>query len=374
VPLGASCPSASSHTGRAAGRLRRFRQSGYRAPATRKTLYINHLPEAPGLEPGASAFVSDRCPKKRVSDIGRIARDCAPAARAAGADDRPIAKLTRDRLAPSAKRGPQLLEEIELQLEELESDAGEDCVRRREPACQPNPQLRPPAAGARAVARAFAARARGAARPGGCPCCGGQLVKLGEDVTETLEVVPAPVARWSRPSESGSPAGPARRSASGPPLLSDRAGPRRRRPAGDGAARQVRSPPLNRQSDTFARGRRNARLDSGRLGRRLCGDAGAAYMVTRPQCPCWPRPPPGGCGPFGRSSGCQVGMDSFGLPTTRLIDSFEVVRFPGPAPPRLSRHVMRSMSNNLSTNPRTTTLSRWRTEPDDRKTRFRGIP
>ena len=26
--------------------------------------------------------------------------------------------------------------------------------------------------------------------PSSCPCCGGRLVKLGEDITETLEVVP----------------------------------------------------------------------------------------------------------------------------------------------------------------------------------------
>jgi hypothetical protein len=26
--------------------------------------------------------------------------------------------------------------------------------------------------------------------PRSCPCCGGRLVKLGEDVTETLEVMP----------------------------------------------------------------------------------------------------------------------------------------------------------------------------------------
>jgi transposase len=28
--------------------------------------------------------------------------------------------------------------------------------------------------------------------PAACPCCGGKLSKLGEDVTETLEVVPRP--------------------------------------------------------------------------------------------------------------------------------------------------------------------------------------
>src|SRR6185312_15391712 len=28
------------------------------------------------------------------------------------------------------------------------------------------------------------------AAPGACPCCGGKLAKLGEDITETLEVVP----------------------------------------------------------------------------------------------------------------------------------------------------------------------------------------
>jgi transposase len=26
--------------------------------------------------------------------------------------------------------------------------------------------------------------------PASCPCCGGKLAKIGEDVTETLEVVP----------------------------------------------------------------------------------------------------------------------------------------------------------------------------------------
>jgi hypothetical protein len=28
------------------------------------------------------------------------------------------------------------------------------------------------------------------AAPSACPCCGGRLSKLGEDITETLEVVP----------------------------------------------------------------------------------------------------------------------------------------------------------------------------------------
>ena len=41
-----------------------------------------------------------------------------------------------------------------------------------------------------AVAGASAARARGVPGPTACPCCGGKLAKLGETITETLEVVP----------------------------------------------------------------------------------------------------------------------------------------------------------------------------------------
>src|SRR5206468_3557598 len=94
----------------------------------------------------------------------------------------------------SAERGRQLLDQLELQLEELETSAAEDeavaaislgdgVVRsfaRRRPVRAPLPAHLPRE---RVVLPA----------PCACPACGGKLAKLGEDITETLEVVPR---RW----------------------------------------------------------------------------------------------------------------------------------------------------------------------------------
>ena len=117
-------------------------------------------------------------------------------ARAAGAEAKVahlklvIAKLRRERFAPSAERSSQLLDQLELQLEELEAGATEDelaaasqnrtvvpSFTRRKPVRAPFPAHLPRE---RVVIPA----------PAACPCCGGKLAKLGEDVTETLEVVP----------------------------------------------------------------------------------------------------------------------------------------------------------------------------------------
>ena len=103
-----------------------------------------------------------------------------------------IAKLRRERYGQSSERGHQLLDQLELQLEELETAAAEDAgqgetddgdttVRaftRRKPKRAPLPADLPRE---RVVLPS----------PEACPCCGGAaLVKLGEDVTETLELVP----------------------------------------------------------------------------------------------------------------------------------------------------------------------------------------
>jgi len=56
--------------------------------------------------------------------------------------------------------------------------------------CQGGARLHPQASGPRALPGISAARAGGDPRPNVCPCCGGRLGKLGEDITETLEVVP----------------------------------------------------------------------------------------------------------------------------------------------------------------------------------------
>jgi len=101
-----------------------------------------------------------------------------------------IAKMKRDRYGQSSERGQRLLDQMELQLEELEASAAEDEAAvipaattsvvgfaRKKPVRAPLPAHLPRE---RVVVPA----------PSTCPCCGGKLAKLGEDITETLEVVP----------------------------------------------------------------------------------------------------------------------------------------------------------------------------------------
>jgi transposase len=103
-----------------------------------------------------------------------------------------IAKMKRDRFGQSAERGRKLLDQLELQLEELEASATEDAVAAG--SVEPDPTsvrsltYKKPV---RAPLPAHLPRERVVVpAPPFCPCCGGKLVKLGEDVTETLEVVP----------------------------------------------------------------------------------------------------------------------------------------------------------------------------------------
>jgi len=103
-----------------------------------------------------------------------------------------IAKLRREKFGQSSERGA-ILEQLELALAELQEDAAQAeataeiaaaeakiAVRsfeRRRPARRPLPEHLP--------------RERIVyPTPAACPCCGGVLHKIGEDVTETLELVP----------------------------------------------------------------------------------------------------------------------------------------------------------------------------------------
>ena len=103
------------------------------------------------------------------------------------------AKLRREQFGPSAERTERLLAQFELRLEDLEADAAEDelaaeaaaamtatvsAFQRRKPFRKPFPDHLPRE---RVVVPA----------PCSCPACGGgRLSKLGEDITETLEVIP----------------------------------------------------------------------------------------------------------------------------------------------------------------------------------------
>jgi transposase len=104
-----------------------------------------------------------------------------------------IEKLRRQLYGRRSERKARLLEQMELQLEELEATATEDelaaetaaartqtvkSFRRKRPSRKPFPDHLPRE---RVVIPA----------PESCPCCGSKkLSKLGEDITETLEVVP----------------------------------------------------------------------------------------------------------------------------------------------------------------------------------------
>ncbi|RMF33048.1 MAG: IS66 family transposase [Alphaproteobacteria bacterium] len=103
-----------------------------------------------------------------------------------------IAKLRRDQYGKSSERRTRLIDQLELQLEELEAAATEDAIRaeaaegttkvrafdRRKPRRKPFPDHLPRE---RVVIEA----------PANCTCCGSsRIVKMGEDVTETLEVIP----------------------------------------------------------------------------------------------------------------------------------------------------------------------------------------
>jgi hypothetical protein len=108
-----------------------------------------------------------------------------------------IEKLNRDRYGPRSERTARLLDQLELTLEELETSATEDelaaelavlkaasatttvaLFSRKRPSRKPFPDHLPRE---RVVVPG----------PVACACCGGtRLSKLGEDITETLEVIP----------------------------------------------------------------------------------------------------------------------------------------------------------------------------------------
>jgi transposase len=114
-----------------------------------------------------------------------------------------IAKLKRERFGPSSEHRRRLLDQLELQLEELEATATEDACAAEGTAeaaaaaavraCQDESAVRsvPHRKPVRAPLPAHLPRERVVIpAPSVCPCCNGKLVKLGEDVTETLEVIP----------------------------------------------------------------------------------------------------------------------------------------------------------------------------------------
>ena len=215
----------------------------------------------PGVIPSSQTILDDVVTLRAALAADQLARREAEA-RASGAEAMVahlkllIAKLRHEQFGASSERGRKLLDQLELQLEELEAGAAED-----------EAALDPDLAGSR--------DARGSTRrkpvrgplpahlprervvipsPTACPCCRGKLSKLGEDVTETLELVPR---RWKvvqtvrekftcrvceTITQPPAPFHPIARGRAGPELLATILD-----------AKFAQHLPLNRQSDTFSR-------------------------------------------------------------------------------------------------------------------------
>jgi transposase len=165
-----------------------------------------------------------------------------------------IAKLRHDKFGASSERGRKLLDQLELELGELVVTAAEDATR-AEGQRGVQPRALPPRKPSRGPLPAHLPRERVVIpSPSACLCCGGRLSKLGEDITETLEVVPRSWKvvqtvreRFScraceRIAQPPAPFHPIVRGRAGPNLL-----------AMILEAKYGQHLPLNRQSETYAR-------------------------------------------------------------------------------------------------------------------------
>jgi transposase len=101
-----------------------------------------------------------------------------------------IAKMKREMFGPRSERSQRLIDQMELQLEELAAGLGEDAANAEAASVAVHSFTR-----RKATRRNFPdhlpRRRIVHPMPPSCPCCGGtRLSKIGEDVTETLDVVP----------------------------------------------------------------------------------------------------------------------------------------------------------------------------------------
>ena len=163
-----------------------------------------------------------------------------------------IARLRHERFGASSERSRKLLDQMELQLEELEAARSEDEAAAPAPASGERSLRRRPVRG---PLPAHLPRERVVLpSPSACLCCGGRLSKLGEDITETLEVVPRQwkVVQTVREkfacraceaiTQPPAPFHPIARGRAGPQLLATIL-----------EAKFGQHLPLNRQSESFAR-------------------------------------------------------------------------------------------------------------------------
>ena len=101
-----------------------------------------------------------------------------------------IAKMKREMFGPRSERSQRLLDQLELELEELVAAKGEEEARAETAGIQVEGFMRSKAR-RREFPEDLPRRRVVHPAPRSCPCCGGvKLSKIGEDITETLDVVP----------------------------------------------------------------------------------------------------------------------------------------------------------------------------------------
>src|SRR6202047_1712147 len=195
-----------------------------------------------------------------------------------------IAKLRREQYGQASERGRKVLDQLELQLEELEAETSENATaadKAAGTAMKSFTRGRP----VRAPLPAHLPRERVVIpAPCACPVCGGRLAKLGEDITETLEIVPR---QWKviqtvrekftcrsceKITQPPAPFHAIARARAGASLL-----------AMILYAKFGQHQPLNRQSDVYAR--EGVELDVSTLGDGLQRHTGTARRADRPSCP-----------------------------------------------------------------------------------------
>jgi hypothetical protein len=202
-----------------------------------------------------------------------------------------IAKLRHDKFGASSERGRKLLDQLELELGELVATAAEDATRaENQVGTRPGAPPRKPSRG---PLPAHLPRERVVLpSPAACPCCGGKLSKLGEDVTETLEVIPR---SWKVIQTVREPLIAVRSTLPGLrahhpatcAIPSDRPWACRTEPACHGAGGEVRPAPAAEPAkrELRPRGRGVERLHPGGLGRHRGGGARAAARADPGACP-----------------------------------------------------------------------------------------
>jgi transposase len=171
-----------------------------------------------------------------------------------------IAKLRHARFGNSSERTSVLMDQLELQLGELmerraqETAAAEIAALQGSASQTAAPRQRRSTPARRPLPDHLPRERVVLPSPQACPCCGGRLRKLGEDVTETLERVPAhwKVVQYVREkmtcrsceaiTQPPAPSHPIARGRAGPQLLAEIL-----------SGKYGAHLPLNRQSELFAR-------------------------------------------------------------------------------------------------------------------------